>query len=33
VAAPGIPGVLGGRPNTVTGRYVVHADEHRDTDR
>jgi hypothetical protein len=27
---PGVPGVLAGRPNTVTGRFIVHLDEYRD---
>ncbi|HEX6754418.1 MAG TPA: hypothetical protein VF109_00580, partial [Mycobacteriales bacterium] len=27
---PGVPGALVGRSTTVTGRYVVHADPHRD---
>jgi hypothetical protein len=30
VHVPGIPGVLTGSRNTVAGRYVVRADEHRD---
>lgn len=30
VELPGVPGLLSGGRNTVTGRYVVHADEYRE---
>jgi len=30
ITVPAVPGVLLGRRNTVTGRYVVHADDYRD---
>ena len=30
VGVPGVPGVLAGSRRTVTGRFVVRADEHRD---
>jgi hypothetical protein len=30
IMVPGVPGLLLGSRNTVTGRYVVHADDYRD---
>jgi Flp pilus assembly protein TadG len=30
ITVPAVPGVVVGRRNTVTGRYVVHADDYRD---
>lgn len=30
ITVPAVPGVVLGRRNTVTGRYVVHADDYRD---